>query len=66
MSFMNVLKTRTKQGSGENYIRSFIACTHQIFGSLTKAGRARDTYVEKKNVTGFDWERNDTTTKAWA
>jgi hypothetical protein len=51
MSFTNVaLKTRGKNKTGENYIGSFMACSQQIFGSLIKTGRARDTYVVKKNI----------------
>jgi len=51
MSFTNmVLQTKKKQQTGENYIRSFMTCTQTNRGSLIKTGRARDTYVEKKDI----------------
>jgi len=55
-----------KQETGENYIGSFVTCTQQICVSLIEAGRARYICGEEKYIKGFEVERNETPTKAWA
>jgi hypothetical protein len=48
-----VLKTREEREIGENYIRSFMTFTQQIFGSLIETGKAHHTRGKEKYIEGF-------------